>query len=318
MKTNVKEIAAFLKEKKEFIIYYHQRPDGDAVGAAYGLALGLRSLGGKCALRCSDPVPQRYAWLVEGIESDAVDERAETAAAVAVDSSAPSRLGRFSDAKVDAVIDHHEDNSFPAETGFVVPTASSCCELVLRVLREMGAEITPRAASLLFNGLVTDTDCFRSRRTTAESFAAAAELAQLGADTKEITGRYAVKSPQRMEIERRLCESFRYTCGGRVLGAVLTTEDYRAAGIADSELDGLNALVEQVEGVEMGAIVRELRQGFCRLSLRTAAGYRADRICARFGGGGHEGAAGAEIEGEPHEVLARVEAACAEELGEGK
>ena len=305
------EMAEKLKHIRQARIYFHKKPDGDAVGAAYGLALGLQAHGIPCELRCSDPVPAAYRWMTDQVPTCALEQPTE----IAVDTAAPGRLGRYKDQPIDLCIDHHEGNTIQAAYKYVVPEASSCSELVFWLLRDMGTVITPEIASLRYTGLVTDTSAFRSRSTNAASLQAAAELASCGAPVARLARQYTLyKTPQRMEIERVLTNSFHYTCGGRILGCFFSYPDMVRIHTNDSELEGLNVIVEQVEGVEIGIVVRETAPNHCRVSVRTGSAYDAAAICARLGGGGHAHAAGCELEGKPADVLTRVEAVCAQQI----
>ena len=305
------EMAEKLKHIRQARIYFHKKPDGDAVGAAYGLALGLQAHGIPCELRCSDPVPAAYRWMTDQVPTCALEQPTE----IAVDTAAPGRLGRYKDQPMDLCIDHHEGNTIQAAYKYVVPEASSCSELIFWLLRDMGTVITPEIASLLYTGLVTDTSSFRSRSTNAASLKAAAELAACGAPVAHLARQYTLyKTPQRMEIERVLTNSFHYTCGGRILGCFFSYPDMVRIHTNDSELEGLNVIVEQVEGVEIGIVVRETAPNHCRVSVRTGGAYDAAAICAYLGGGGHAHAAGCELEGKPADVLTRVEAVCAQQI----
>ena len=48
-----------------FEVYYHKRPDGDAIGSAYALALGLASLGACVKVIGNEPVPELYRYQAE-------------------------------------------------------------------------------------------------------------------------------------------------------------------------------------------------------------------------------------------------------------
>ena len=128
------EMAEKLKQIRQARIYFHKKPDGDAVGAAYGLALGLQARGIPCELRCSDPVPAAYRWMTDQVPARELDQAAE----IVVDTAAPGRLGRYKDQPMDLCIDHHEGNTIQAAYKYVVPEASSCSELVFWLLRDMG------------------------------------------------------------------------------------------------------------------------------------------------------------------------------------
>jgi phosphoesterase RecJ-like protein len=51
----------------------------------------------------------------------------------------------------------------------------------------------------------------------------------------------------------------------------------------------------------MSAIVRATETG-SKMSVRAIPGYDASEVCARFGGGGHKGAAGASLDVPPTEA----------------
>ena len=304
MYVNAQNMADALKQNRQYRIYTHKNPDGDAIGTAYALAAGMRSLGIRCAVYCSDPVPEPYRYMVEGAVNDEVSADCP---GIVVDLPSPGRLGKYEGAGIDYCIDHHENNGFPDALVYADEKASSCAELMLQVLEAMGIVITREIANLLYVGLVTDTLCFRTWSTRTETMKAAVRLAEYGADIAGIARRHAlIKTPQRMEIAGVLCRSFHYTCDRRVLGCMFTYDDMRRIGIDDSQLGGLNSIVEQVAGVDIGIVVRETRPSHCRVSVRTGKGISAAEICARLGGGGHANAAGVEMEVRPAEALASV------------
>ena len=76
------ECAAFLRQKDNFCILTHADPDGDALGSAAGLCLGLRALG-KTAFVLENPqTPANLQFLCEGLT---VAAPAENATLVSVD-----------------------------------------------------------------------------------------------------------------------------------------------------------------------------------------------------------------------------------------
>ena len=308
MMITLKQMARELGKNDSYRIFFHKKPDGDAVGSAYALALGLRSIGCRCAISCSDPVPNQYHDLTAHIKDDDLPEGFKT---IAVDCADPKRLGAYSDEKIDFCIDHHEKNGFADALQYIEEDSSSCAQIILKLLEEIGIAVTKEIADLLFTGLVTDTACFRSMSTDAASFRTAAKLAALGADVTGIARRLCLmKSPQRIKIEQILINSYHYTCDGKVLGSMFTYDEMMKAGIQDSELEGLNSIVEQVDGVDIGIVVREIKPGQCRVSIRTSAKYNAADLCAAFGGGGHPHAAGCNIAEKPQNVLKMVETVC--------
>ena len=68
--------------------------------------------------------------------------------------------------------------------------------------------------------------------------------------------------------------------------------------------------------VNVGAFVREKEPGLCKVSLRTDEAVDASVIAKKFGGGGHDRAAGFTAEGDRVSVTEAVKNAILLELGE--
>jgi len=183
----------------------------------------------------------------------------------------------------------------------------------------MNVPINKQIADFLYTGLVTDTMCFRTTGTNAQSLHTAAKLAEYGANIVGIARRFCLlKSPQRMEIERVLCNSFHYTCNAKVLTSMFTYDDMHRIGLDDSQLEGLNSVVDQVEDIDIAIVIRETKPDFCRVSVRTMKpNYNAADICGIFGGGGHSDRSGCEVENNPKIVREMLESAV-EQYIEGK
>ncbi len=313
MEITLQEMAQKLREYPAYRIYYHKSPDGDAVMSAYALALALQGLGIPCEPICCDPLPEAYQWLVK----DCSFPTLSSYTAIAVDSGSNKRLGAYSREPITLCIDHHE-NSMEAEFKYVIPKASSCSELIHSLLCEMKIPVTKKLADLLYTGLITDTQCFRTYSTNQGSLETAVALARAGADIVKLARRYALeKSPERLAIESILMSSFHYSCNNRILGCMFTCEDLLRINVDDSRLEGLNLVVDQVRGLDIGIVVRETRPGHCRVSVRTYTGLNAAEICRAFEGGGHDDRAGCEIESTPAEALRMVEERAASFLEQG-
>ncbi|MBN3490857.1 50S ribosomal protein L9 [Acholeplasma equirhinis] len=84
------------------------------------------------------------------------------------------------------VIDHHRGNeeSIEGEYSFVDSSASSTIELIIELINFFNREISidPLEASIMYGGLVVDTNTF-TYRTTARTFDVAARLKDFGADS---------------------------------------------------------------------------------------------------------------------------------------
>jgi len=200
---------------------------------------------------------------------------------------------------VELLIDHHSTNTGFAACGIVEGHRAACGELMLDLLREMGAKIDRDIADALYIGISTDTGCFRYSNTTADTMRAAAALMEYGADTVSINRTmFEIKSQARFRLEAFLTAGMQLYAGGRIGICVLPEEEKRRMGVTEDDADAISGFARNMEGVEIGALLRDLPDGQCKISLRTDNRiYNAAEICQVLGGGGHSAAAGASVAG---------------------
>lgn len=301
------KIAEEMREQKEICIVYHIRPDGDCIGSSFALALALKSVGIKCNVVGTYEVPNMQKYLTDKVEPDVL----ENPVYCAVDSASPQRVGDYADKHFTFCIDHHENNSIEADFKYVEPTAGTCAEIIFKLIKLMNIEITKDIADLLYPGLVCDTMCFRTSDTRVQSFEVVAELTKYGTDIFTI-GRHNMfyKSRERLHIEQILKTSFHFIEDGKIGTGIIMLEDLKTADILDSELEGINSLIDEIEELCIGTTIRELPDGRNRCSMRTRGIFHANEICAIFGGGGHIHAACCELDMTPEWARIVIEDNC--------
>ena len=315
------EAAALLRQQDRILILTHRRPDGDTVGCAAALCAALRQLG-KTAYIHPNPditnINRVYAqpyWAPENFSPDFV---------VSVDIAARQLFYPLAEQylqRVDLAIDHHPSQEFFARETCLEADRAACGEIIYAICRELG-EITQEIALPLYAAIATDTGCFVYANTTANTHAVAAALLETGIDYFSVNKRhFRTKTPRRLALEADLIAHMEYFDEGR--GAVMTIplSLMERLGATEEDAEDLSSLLTVVEGVDCGALLRELQPGEWKLSLRTGANGRvnASEVCRGFGGGGHAMAAGATIQGSLEEVkqavIAAAQAAGAKEQG---
>ena len=68
------ETADFLAAHDHYLILTHTRPDGDTIGSAAALCLGLRSLGKTAHILRNPEITAKYAHLHEGLTTEEVGD----------------------------------------------------------------------------------------------------------------------------------------------------------------------------------------------------------------------------------------------------
>jgi len=302
------ELIELIHSHQHFLVATHIHPDGDAVGTQVALGLFLEELGKKTLLVNSDPVPRIYRFLdpegrvrVYQAERDEPDIAA-CDAAIVVDVGSLDRVGRVGKAlrrhRIPAAcIDHHATNDGFADINVVVTRASSSAALVLDLIRTMGRKPSPRAAEALFVGLATDTGWFRFPNAQPQAFRDAAELVASGANPARLYELvYENLTWPRTHLLARALATLRSDCDGRIAYLTITRQMFQETGATEDEVEGFVDKLREVGGVEVTVLFRERAEGGTRVSLRAKHDADVGSLAARFGGGGHRRAAGANLD----------------------
>lgn len=294
----LEETAQALQGANDILIITHRRPDGDAVGCAGALCLGLRELGKRAYVLENPDVTRRYApYIVPYYPEKGFTPRYVVTVDIADHALfTPNAVPYYE--QVDLVIDHHPTNPMFGKRNIVRADAGACAEIIFDILVEMGVRITPEIATCIYVGASTDTGCFRYSNATAKTLRVAASCLEAGANGGELNRElFETKSWPRFQMERIILDSMEFHCDGAVAIAKVYRKDMEETGADIDDLDAIAALTRQVEGVEVGITLVEMQAGFIKISVRTKKDVSAAAICQVFGGGGHLRAAGASHKG---------------------
>lgn len=308
------ECAAWLQQHDNYCILTHARPDGDTIGSAAALCLGLRQVGKQAYILNNT---QASPFLKRCLLGLTVDAPADTDTLVSVDVASPHLfpvehqpyLNRLS-----LRIDHHATAVSFAPSELVDASSAACGEIIYELLMKMGAKMTKDLAWRLYIAISTDTGCFRYSNTTAHTYRVAAACAETGADLYPITQElFDTTSISELRLQNWIVEHARFLCGGKAAVCGIPADMER--NVSKEDLEGMSGFLRSIEGVRISAILREI-EGGCKVSVRAVPGFDAASICVPFGGGGHKGAAGATLS-LPMDAALNVVAAALEHALEG-
>jgi len=292
------ETADFLKTHDDYLVLTHRRPDGDTIGCAASLTLGLRELGKRAFLLDNPQFTPRFAPYLEGL---VCGEAGAHSTVVAVDIASEGLLAYGHESlagRIALAIDHHGSNNLAAANRLVQADKAACGEIVYALLRAMGVTPTARIAEALYIAVSTDTGCFKYSNTSANTLRVAAELVDCGADIYPINKLFFdTKSLARLQLEARLTNSVELLAGGLVGVCTLPKEWVEELQVSEDDIDSISGFARSIEGVEIGVMVRSIEGGEGKISVRTGSRYNAAEICRALGGGGHAAAAGASVPG---------------------
>lgn len=302
------ECADWLLERDHFTILTHRKPDGDTLGSAAALCLGLRKLGKHAHILDNPELTALYAPLVTGLTKPQVQQGDLL---IAVDVAADTMLPRAFDHlknQIDLRIDHHGSGREYCPRELVDPASASCAEMIWELLLDMGMEPDSAVAEAVYVGISTDTGCFRFANTTAHTFDVAGDCAAAGADIFSWNLRlFETNSLSKLRLQGWVVENAKFLADGKLALCALPRQVEQELGVTEDDLGNLSSFLRTVEGVCMAAVLRQTDTDFTKVSLRAIPGYDAAAVCAEFGGGGHTGAAGCVLRKGLQEATAELE-----------
>ena len=302
------EVANFLKEHDNFEILTHAYPDGDTLGSGFALCLALQQMG-KNARVITTNVPSKFLYLLNGVKHQSFEAETIVSTDVASDSLLGSNMGTYI-GRVDLCIDHHGSNNFTAKEKYVDSNAAANCEIIYKILVELGVNFTEEMADCLYTGISTDTGCFRYTNTTSDTMRITASLMDLGCNSAYINKvMFETKSKEKIQLEHAVYDTIEYCADGKCAIIYTTLDMLKQLDVGDDEMEGLASIPRQIEGVLIGITMREKDGGFFKVSVRTNDNINASDFCSIFGGGGHPAAGGCTIEGTLEEVKAKLKKA---------
>lgn len=287
------ECASWLLSHDNYCILTHGRPDGDTIGSASVLCLGLRQLGKTAHVLENAGTTEFLSRCILGMTCP---EPREADTLVAVDVASPDMLPELHRGYTDRValrIDHHGSATSFTPMELVDPDAAACGEIIYDVLTVMGAKLTKDMAWRLYIAVSTDTGCFRYANTNAHSYLVAAACAETGADLYPITQElFDTNTMGKLKLQSYIAEHAKFLCGGKA--AVCAIPKELEDSVTREDMEGAPGFLRSIEGVKICATLRVAKEG-SKLSVRAVPGFDAAAVCRNFGGGGHKGAAGATL-----------------------
>jgi phosphoesterase RecJ-like protein len=293
--------AAVLREAREVAMACHVNPDADALGSMLGLAAFLRARGADVVTSYPNtPLdPPRWAALLPGADRlvEVKDFPREPAVMTTCDCASADRLGPLLPAAERAGelvwIDHHRSNEGLGTIPLVDPDASSTCEIVWRLIGEIGGDIPNDTAVCLYAGLVTDTGRFQYEATTPDTLRLAADLREFDFDhTRLVQALYEDNRREYLTLVGRALGRLQHEPEADLVWTYLTQADFADSGVRAAETDDLIDVIRTDRESDVAALVKQQWDGRFKVSVRSRGAHDLSAIATSFGGGGHRLAAG--------------------------
>ena len=308
-------LSQLISDAETILITCHKSPDGDAIGSSLGLADYLRHLGKEPVVIVPDQYPDFLMWLPNTekiIRYDKQRDKADLLFKIAdlvfcLDYNAPSRVDEMEEALVSSpatrvLIDHHLNPDVPADLIISEPEASSTCELVFRLVWQMGAfpNLTRQFAVPIYCGMMTDTGGFTYNSSRPEIFFIISELLTKRIDKDKIYRNvYHNYSESRIRLMGYVMyEKLVYMPEYNAAYYTLTKDELKRFRFIKGDAEGLVNIPQQIKGLRLSISLREdtEKDRVVWVSLRSVDNFPCNLMAEEFfNGGGHLNASGGRL-----------------------
>ena len=303
----VAQLSHLISDAQNIIITCHKSPDGDAIGSSLGWADYLHSLGKEPTIIVPDQYPDFLQWLPNTekiVRYDKHPEKCDLLFKIAdlvfcLDYNATSRVDEMEQALVSArapkvLIDHHLDPSVPAALTISFPELSSTCELVFRIVWQLGGfqSLNKQFAIPIYCGMMTDTGGFLYNSTRSEIYFIIGELLTKHIDKDKIYRNvYHNYSENRIRLMGFvLYEKLVYMADYHAAYYTLTREELQRFHFIKGDAEGLVNIPQQIKGLKLSISLREDTEkgNIIWVSLRSVDDFPCNQMAEEFfNGGGH-------------------------------
>ena len=307
-------LRSLLSQSETIVLCCHQNADGDAVGAVLGMGELLRMLGKEPLMVVPDQYPDYLQWLPNTEKIVRYDKRRDYVdmvlkiadLVICLDFNTLARTDQMQDALQASpakklLIDHHPDPDIEAVVKVSRPQASSTCELVFRVVWQLGLfdQLGKHFAIPVYCGMMTDTGGFTYNSSNSDIYYIISQLL-----TKRIDKDKIYRNVFHNYSEHRLRMVGHVLCNCLVVDAerhaayyTLSREDQKRFHFIKGDGEGLVNMPLQIKGLKLSISLREdTDKQMIWVSLRSVDDFPCNEMAARFfNGGGHLNASGGRL-----------------------
>ncbi|MBP5714014.1 MAG: bifunctional oligoribonuclease/PAP phosphatase NrnA [Prevotella sp.] len=323
------QLSQLISASQNIIITCHQSPDGDAIGSSLAWASYLGTLGKEVTVIVPDQYPDFLLWLPNTekiVRYDKHREKCDMLLKIAdlvfcLDYNTPSRVDEMQQALLGTqakrvLIDHHLNPDVPTALTISHPEVCSTCEIVFRIVWQMGAfdTLDKHFAVPVYCGMMTDTGGFTFASSRPEIFYIISLLL-----TKHINKDKIYRNVYHNYSENRLrlmgyvmYEKLVYLPEFNASYYALTKEELRRFHFIKGDAEGLVNIPQQIKGLRLSISLREdtEKERLVWVSLRSVDDFPCNQMAEQFfNGGGHLNASGGRLNCTIDEVVETVKRA---------
>ena len=310
------QLRSLINNAETIVLCCHLNADGDALGSMLGWAEVLKAMGKEPLVVAPDQYPDYLQWLPNTEKIVRYDKRKDFVNTVlkiadlvfCLDFNTLSRTDAMAEALENSpaqkvLIDHHPDPNVGAVLTFSHPEMSSTCELVFRIVWQMGMfdQLGKHFAIPVYCGMMTDTGGFTYNSSSPDIYFIISQLL-----TKHIDKDKIYRNVFHNYSEHRIRMVGYVLCHKLVVDELrhaafytLTRDDLKRFHFIKGDAEGLVNMPLQIKGLKLSISLREdtERDKLIWVSLRSVDDFPCNKMAEQFfNGGGHLNASGGRLQ----------------------
>lgn len=306
------DLDSLIKQSKKILLLSHMNPDGDTLGSMCALySMIYKRFKIKADMNVVSNIPYNYKFLPNVnlaeryYDKSLVYDLVITLDVAAIDRVMDSKI-LFDKAKCTVNIDHHKTNPKFGDYQIIEADASSCGEVLFNYFKVNNWELTEDAAICLYTAIMTDTGNFRFENTSSNTFRAAADLVDAGANPNYIYKKcYETKTKNFVMFQNYCVNKAVFLEDNKIAYTTVYKKDLEKFSAGDDYTDGIAETLRAIDTTEVSFVAKEVDTKLTKISMRSKKADVA-AVCMKFGGGGHTFAAGCTIKANIKDSIAQL------------
>jgi phosphoesterase RecJ-like protein len=293
-----------IKNSNNILIATHADPDGDAIASACLMAEVLKLAGKKYTVYCHSRINDQFNFLPHLEEFKDLLDNFNFDLIIVLDCGNLKRtklekkiIGRKANQLL-IEIDHHPKAEDLSDLEIRDSAAAATTEILYYFVKANKIKINKNIANCVLTGIMTDTGNFLYPSTSPQTINIASEMLKAGARLPQIMeNTWRNKSIASMKAWGKAMSNLQINQKYNLAFTILHAEDVPDE-VTEEDLDGMSGFLSNLGKVNGLMLLRELKDGGIKGSLRTSKPNVDMSLLARIlGGGGHARAAGFTVTG---------------------
>lgn len=299
----LKNFQHYVKRFNNIVIFIHERPDGDCLGAGFGMKEVFKTQFPGKSIYVVGSSQGVFPWLRMDFDQLPENFNFSSAMALVVDVSIGERTQMFNEffkglgtRKWGAVIrvDHHDVlTDYYTDLSWVDASYAACCCQLLQICDYYQWTINSKAATFFYLGIITDSGSFSNSDVSPRTLVLAAKALRAGADREFLNNN--LKRVTLVELKLRGFILSNYKQDEKFAWYLIdkgTVEQFAPY----STSSGLVSTLGHIEDNILWMLFAEVAENTILASFRSLGEFDVRKLAEEFGGGGHINASGTTLD----------------------